>query len=792
MRIAVAATLILASLPAATSAARQQPIGQHTQSFRKLAEKAKLPSARSHPYVEVWTGGYSMPEDGKYVATKWRGLLLEDNGKTFRVLLERFIEQTFVRTPPGTPAYKQVRYAPADPKPTAVARLADKSDWDGTLELFYGYVCDGSGHHKLAEQLFERVPMMRRHRPAGIGFLSAAEIDLGNARHEDAVGEFGNVSDITDLRQTKLDIWLAAFAAHRLAPNVRELRAALLRSQAKKLPQDASEAAKLVHELTSFAGGISINGGWPIVMARTGGKRPCDRLVAMGAEAAPALLQALADDRPTRCVRGIGRRQFHSQVMRVNRVAVQILETIAGLGVGHMEPDQAKVQFEAWWRRVQEIGEVEDLLRRTRKGSPSAANRLVDVAPDKAADAIRSALKFASNATRQTRLMEIARRSRGAATTKLLRSILASQDPLAVAAVAEPLLKKPEQRQPALTALQQAWRIAEVGSREADAIGPLLCKHGDLASIKLLQAKPEALTGRELRILPLPDHSPRPDAALLAAQEQLLRALLHDTRELFGVFGDILNPRRCDYAARELARRWPDRYSFNMRLLRPDRDRALTKLRNEPIRNPEVVLPDAVKQRLAAWDKEHLPSERVRILDAITDPLALTTLRLRRNKAHAARRTELDNACRRVAASVIAVGPDEELAKLPDGMAEQFRALVGKPLAPSAFADLVGAIVKDPAEGVRQHIFQIMRRGNGPGVTIELVSMPGNGELRERPQYNAALAYGRRITMNTAGAGVRDAIRRGVLATFAERLQDAIDAEDEEPIEAQVRLTQRL
>lgn len=791
MRIALAATLILASLPAATSAARLQQIGQHTQAFRKLGDKAKLPAARNHPFIEVWTGGYSMPTEGKYRAITWHGLLLEDNGKTFRVLLDRFREQTFTRTKPGTAEYRQVRYKPTDLKAAALARLAGKPNWDGTVDLFYGYVCDGSGHDLLAEQLFDRVPQASKHRANGLGFATAAALDLGFARYEDALARFADTDDETDQRQTRLDIWLAAFDNHQLADEVRELRAALLRSLAKEPPVDASAAAQLVHELTSFAGGIATNSGWPFVMPRPGGKRPSDRLVAMGAAAAPALLEALTDDRPTRCVRGTGSRQMYSQVMRVDRVALQVIEAIAGLGHVHAEPAKAKPLYTAWLRRVEQVGELEDLLRRTKMGSPAAANRLVELAPDRAAEAIRSALQFATDNTRRTRLMEIAQRSKGAATTKLLREILASQDPLAVAAVAEPLLKKPEQRRPALEALRQAWRAAAVDSREAAAVAPLLCKYGDPESINLLLRIPAALTGRELQLLPLPTSKPQPGQAVVAAHEQLLRSLLTTTRERYGVVRNILNPRPCDFAAHELARRWPGRFRFDITLLRADRNLALKRLRGEPVIEQPVALPDAAKEQLAAWDKEHLASERERIVAAITDPLALTTLRLRRNKAHAARRTELDNACRRVASTVLIVGPKDELAKLPPGMAEQFRALIGKPLDPGHLANLLGSVVASPADGAREQSFEILRRGNGPGITIQLRSVAGTSAVRERPQYNATLAYGRRITMNTAGASVRDAVRRGVLATFAERLQDAIDAEDEEPIEAHVRLTQR-
>lgn len=801
MRIAAAAFLTLACLPAASRPAvgkgSQSPqVGEDTERFRVLAKAAGLPSARNHPFVEFVTGSYTMAHgDQPAKVHKSKGLLLGDDGESFRVLNERFVELTYQKTPASTPEVRKVGYVPIDLVPVATAHLKLERAWDGTFDLFYGWLCDGSGQTRLAGQLYERVVNTRKHGAAGIGFETAAQIDLGFARYEDAIAKFEQRLGGDAAVLASFDRWLTAFPDHELAGETAELRAALHLAMTTTLPTDATLSQRLVHDLTSLKGGLSVNGGWPYVMPVEGGERSADQLFMLGTKAVPALLAALRDVRPTRCVRTIGRRSARSQVMRVNRTAHQILNAIAGLSMDHTDPASLIPAYDAWWQRVQTVGLTQELRTRTESGDRSAANRLLQIAPELVADAIATALLTVKQDWQRRELLKIASRTEGAAATKLLREILASGDALAIAAVAEPLLKQPEHRYVALGALKRAWRRSEPGSKDAEAIAPLLCRYGDMAAIEALQSRVQCLTGRELRHLAGDSDEPKPHATVTRAQEQLLLHLIHDERHLSGVFGGTLDPRRCDYAAQELAKRWPQRFAFDAKLLRADRDAALARLRGlQPDAVPAAAAEDVLglRRTLAAWDRENLESQRSRILKDITNPALLPTLRQRREEVFKVRRDELDVACRRLASTVTAIGPDAELDKLPTALSDRLRALKGHALAPRELADCIGELVNTPAPGVRTHTFEVLRRSNGLGLFVQIHSTSGDGEIRPRPQYQGGVAVGSQIVMHTTGAGIRSALRKGGIATFAARLTDALAAPDSRAVEARLRLTQRL
>lgn len=799
----------LASNAGAWAAAPQDPepaAGANTQTFRKLADAAALPSARNHPFVKVWTGNWSRVGNEDPQPMFSFGLLLHDDGKRFRVLGERFHEISYQRTPKETDARLQVKYAPSDPLPKMRERSASEPGWNSVVDLYYGWLADGLGQPALAETLFDRVEQTRMHRTKGNSFATAAGIDLGMTRYEDLVLSFEQASMQDEERLRKLDLWLRAFPSHELAAQATDLREALARSMQRELADDATDIDRYVHQLTTTETGISIDGGWPFVLPMRGGERPADRLFELGMSAVPALVRALDDDRPSRSIRIPGIRSPGSHVVRVNRIATQILGAIAGLNITQVEPAAAKPEISAWLERVATLGYVEELVDRARTGDQRACQRLLDVAPDRLGAAVQVAMTRDLSAYQRKHLLRLVAQTESAAARLLLHDALESNDGAAIANVATKLLARPDQRARVLPALHRALRTAKPGSRSTEAIVALLCAHGTVESLDLLAELPGHVTGPELARLPSSESFADRGAGYEQALQDLLLAFVHHEHGEQTVYDGVLDPRLCDFAAAELAARWPHRYAFERHALRADRDRQLQALRGGPEAGPslpatEPKLAASIDQHLADWHRTNLPSQRERILQRITEPAALPLLRATRLTVYKKRRAELDAACSRLAATVVSIGPDAELRRLAKATRDRLLALESQPLDPRKLQAFLSSLVAAPTDGVRIHQIEVLRASDDSGVRIQLRSEPGAQPIRERPQYRIAFAFDGEVLQDTTGAGLRDAIRERAFAKWIEHLTTALDKPDRRleggkgfvspALEARVELRQR-
>jgi hypothetical protein len=163
------------------------------------------------------------------------------------------------------------------------------------------------------------------------------------------------------------------------------------------------------------------------------GKSPAHRLVEMGYDAIPQLIDALEDDRFSRSIEPTTLRE-HMLVLQVGDCALAIIERIAGrtfkdttgrLGNG-CGPMNKKVVV-AWWREFREKGERMMLIEGTTAGDDNSvrqAKRLLERHPDAALFALNRGIRNCKAREIRCQLLGVANELRGDVVVPLFRSEL--------------------------------------------------------------------------------------------------------------------------------------------------------------------------------------------------------------------------------------------------------------------------------------------------------------------------------------------------------------------------------
>lgn len=762
-------------------------------------EELHLPDAKGRPLVEVTTGGWSRTGTGPRQPVTARGILVGDDGRRFRIVDVHFRPRGFERGAGGDPAFR-TGYVPIDLDTAADEVLAREPGHGALGELFHGWVCARNGDSGRASRLFARVLLARRHREAGTAdVVAAVRLEIGWQGFENALAAFAaRERTHAELRQD-LQRWLRAFPGHELRPQAERLCGDLLRAGAEA-PPDAGEPERLVHALADAElHGYAIDDDWPVFVPAADPRSPVARLVALGTAAAPALLAALDDERPTRVVCAQPRIGA-SHVVRVRRVAVQVLGLIAGIPCTHVEPGAARPQLEQWWRDVRERGELAVLAARAAAGELAALRRMVDVAPERVAEHARAALPRLGSSWQRCELLRLAARAGGTGAQQLLAASLAADD-LAERAVAAGLLLERGPAPAALRALERAFAGAAPAADGFDECGAVLARFGDAAAIGALAQRCAVLPHGIVRALGGRDPQEPTGAAAEAAREELLRALLAERREVAGNFGGTLDPRICDFAAAALAARWPERFAFAFGALRPDRDRLLLQIAGAqagaqggaPAPGDEPA-PAGLEALLQRWRHESSAVARQRLLEGVQGLGALPPLRSLRAGATGERRAELDAACRRLGSTVRSVGPGAVLAALPERLRVPLRGLAGRPLDADALVAAMVAFVAEPPPGAGVLSIELGRAGGTDGIAVEIGFSRGGaaGPGGKAAACRTAVAVGSQALLGRFGSGLRTAVgRRDHFADFAAALRAACALPDGEALEARCRIELR-
>ena len=328
---------------------------------------------------------------------------------------------------------------------------------------------------------------------------------------------------------------------------------------------------------------------------------PAQQLVDLGFVTVPALIEALDDERFTRSV-GYGRNfRYSHYVLRVSDGAAAILSRFSGrhfwLGRGEGRAErrrEVKAQALAWWQQVQSGGVREFLTEMVLAGGQKSVDHATWLArqfPEAALAPIGRGVRQADDPWTRSNLVRVAGGLPGDEPIALLRrEMRGAPDRRTRASAAAALWRRGHEE--GLEAMITEWRRRPkvdpgswgdwgntlgaqleflAGCGEARAIAaladdllenPIRWRYDFVRELHTGDRAGEWRGGRQGDAEEISD-------GLAAAIEALLSSALHDTasfERMSGTWDGIRfsDPRICDLAAHVLARRWPDRYQFDL------------------------------------------------------------------------------------------------------------------------------------------------------------------------------------------------------------------------------------
>lgn len=507
---------------------------------------------------------------------------------------------------------------------------------------------------------------------------------------------------------------------------------------------------------------------------------PADRLVEIGFEAVPFLIEAMGDDRLTY---GVGFHRsfyFSHEVMRVGEAAQEVFERISGIQLATQpvvrvfgddpatfsKEDGRKSLQEAarrWWREFEAKGERQFLIDEVSKGGESVsslAGALIDKYPGDAPDALRAGIKNAKDEWNHYLLVHEVGNADFEGSEAVLRQVirdnrfgkgtLAALEALRERGVADGL-----DLAIALLDEEKTWKEGGWGDKmpAEDLLEFLLeCREEKAARAILGRLGKLSL---DLRVdVVLVSHrvlvrEGRPGGATLAVIEEILVRSLEDPSRRTGMSGGLgelsfSDPRVCDLAAETLRIGWGDRYAFDFKGTLKVRDRQCLaaanvwrKSRGEAV----LAIPDDEVKPMTAEEFAPL-RERFEAMDSEPEEAAFGDAAMKAGVAALPRLLEVEAAAagrkKEVAGKVTRLLSNrvEKITVLPDGLVyapvQKWReAMLGKPLDGEAVVALMSTFFKQAdrnGEKVRGIEFEASRDGDLSGVTIRIRLVP-----RERP-----------------------------------------------------------
>jgi hypothetical protein len=374
------------------------------------------------------------------------GFLLRDKEGGFTVQTLSLVEETFKKTPPGTPDEERVSFEVKDLKAAGEAYLKslrasatdperDESPYldflprRQTKTFVLAWACWRNGLDDLAAALFDEAGKM----PAGHGLNAdlppterlqtlVAE-DLANTEMWRAGSAFDEPSVSRRQLLERFERIVKHYPDSEHHPKAKDY-AALLRRMIKEDDEHLKTASKpfdklsrqeqiaeLVFQLRdqtgrqwSYPGSCDIFFDDRLHRADEHAKKsPASQLVEFGQDAIPQLIEVLEDDRLIRAVEDGHTFAYSRNVLRVGDCAAQILNRITDWEFGGQRVYTGKAagsraKAEAWWKEFQEKGEKQMLFEAVQKGDHTGvrlAHRLVEKYPEYALPALATGARNA-------------------------------------------------------------------------------------------------------------------------------------------------------------------------------------------------------------------------------------------------------------------------------------------------------------------------------------------------------------------------------------------------------------
>ena len=628
------------------------------------------PNLAGRRCVRVATGWWSRSSDDSATNRYLFGFLLSEKGDEFTVFWSDLSTHVFRRTPPRTPEHLRVGYNEVDLKVAAAAQLAqlrkppDKEDhWrrfgerlSERGEVFVlARACAANGLEPSAHELIAEAAKMpaRQTGEAPGDLVEALSQEIAHGRMWQAVVEFGDPAISRKELLERFRFIVKHFPTSEHAARAKET-ADLLAQMVKEDDEHARQGAKaldklptrervaeLIFRLRDQNGHQWSQPGWCDIFddfggIKDGGKTPAHRLVAVGFDAVPQLIDVLDDRRFTRSVGFHRDFYFSHHVLRVGDCALAIIERIAGRSfyarrttssemMKEGQESEVRKEIRKWWGEVQAKGEKQVLVEAVGVGDQNAvyqAEQLLKKYPQGALGPIVAAAKKQTDGYLRARLVDLVTQIPGDASSKfLLEEMKGSPCGKAAVAAAHGMLRRGSaEALPAMIALWERVSATPVSDKTAEGAPPcalppyegteevieFLAGCGDPKAVDAL-AKHMRAHGidRRIAIVSVFGHGsfgvissggggglspgksgPTQKESVKKAVERLLVAALEDTEQregMSGSWGDksFQDPRVCDLAAHVLAQRFPKKYRFDLSATLMDRDRQRLAMLNE-------------------------------------------------------------------------------------------------------------------------------------------------------------------------------------------------------------------
>lgn len=863
----------------------------HNQAFPSPAKKAKPPTMAQAKNLFTWFDSLGFPKlAGKKfvrVATgNWfqagndprknrylHGFLLRENGKRFTVLTMDLTQNRYEKTRPATPEYERVDFEVIDLQ-TYAKKILGKNKKDGPNfdSVFFGIslgdraqllvfarACAAAGHHKLAHDLVVLAATMPRtygdltKPPPGSAEKLKAEIEASFSYTEmwRAVVDFGDPKVSRKQLLKRFQKLVKNFPRTEYTARARKTARLL----AKMVKEDEAHAAKkrkpltkmsvkehvaeLIFQLRDQNGHQYMQPGACDIFDELAGKddTAAHKLVKLGYDAIPQLIEHLDDERFTRSVGYHRNFYFSHHVLRVSDCAQAIIARIASRNFytprsGKKKPVDPKAAIRKWWAEIQKKGEKQVLIEATESGEYrllEQADLLAKKYPNAALPAIKKGLRNAKDEWARSWLIRTAATLKGKAPVAFLLNEMKNGPSLVRRVTAADELFK-RKHPAALPAMLQEWqRVLDgykkkasadsdlywlieflAGSRNKSAIQALakdFHRHAPSDRVWILQMfdRHEGIFAENPGSVLRPDEPEGIPKEIREPVEKLIATALPDSTIAVSKFYG--NASIGEVAAYLLATHWPKKYRFNLSAPWFERERQQVVVRNvwRKARNlPPLPVPQ--QHKIKALPPETVGASLDKILSAksaaerkravqVAERLGIAALprlnqRLSKLKKNNPARADLQALAARLSCTVTVVALRRTTAKASDGILRQAKKLKTTPLTADGFVDLLVSTARKLPKGTSGVELVAYRRGDDNGITLGVTLFAGDTEKpASQWDFTNQVDVGKKTLTDSFGAMSADSgTTKESHAEFRSAIQQALSADPAAKIFIRARL----
>lgn len=795
------------SLEGSAAGQAVKPSGKSTAGERNKAFKwfneLGYPDVKDRKFVDVATGHWVTYGNDPTNNTFARGFLLEQKGDTFKILTLSLDELTFKKTPAGTPVWKQVSYEASDLKEGAAAyfkalrsprketdrqysRFGEASLHSRTETFVVAWACWREGLHDLAAELFDhaaRVPNGYGYNPDDppkepLQALVAA--DLAHTEMWRGVLAFGDPSISRTALLKKFEHIVKHYPAsdqHKKAKATVDLLTKMIDEDTahKKSANEFGQLSKkeqiteLIFQLRDQNGHQYFQPGACDIFGPFSRKAdtPAHKLVDIGYDAIPQLIEYLDDERFSRSVGFHRNFYFSHHVLRVGECAKTIISRIAGRSF-YLPSDskltqeevraKEKADMKAWYAEFVKRGEKGFLIDSTERGDLDSAEmgrRLAEKYPKDALPILIKGARATKIGHVRATMVDLIASFKGEDSLQFLLTEI-NDGPFA-----QPRLTAAEElhklgRSEGLAAMIAWWgrrsdpqKVAKehdedpgawswyimrflVSCGELEAMNALakdLKKHPVNARLELIAA----LSGMDDGPYRREKKAAKDPAKMASTVEALLIAAFDDPEESY-TSKDYPETRVCDLAAQVLSQLHPKKFTFDAAAHPSSRNRQLVIMKNVWNRaNNLPPLPVPELRRIPAIPMDELRPILDRYLAAVGDKRlavrneieklgfgALPGVLERRDKT--SEKTEQaiwKDLANRLSCIVAEIEIAEKSVKPNAIIAKRLDSLKGKPFDAKDFIETIGIILKNSPKDAQGFRVAVRRIGGGTGFSMK-------------------------------------------------------------------------